>query len=328
MTRAPAAPVAPPEPAQALCPHDFVHGIVEGVFGLVFPDPQARLALRLKAISRAADGEMTWYLWTLAHAGAFALTFAAEVADESGGGALLTLRYFPDPSEGAFASFSAVERQVRQSPLFDATGTPAFATARDLEPELFTIATLMLTPQALGTFALRVHLPERWVAQMSAADGAVRLRDVPGARIAMPVIDALVSAVVYLGRTAPASVRIWRRPGRALRIEADGNVDLVPHPSTVEWDLEFSGLPVPGRPPVGKPVHPDPESAGPAWFTHTLPLAPADPPWPVNPLWWQAAGWTFDPVGIFCGQCAAESVAGRIRIRTHHCEASIHEHHT
>jgi hypothetical protein len=157
----------------------------------------------------------------------------------------------------------------------------------------------------------------------------VRLRDVPGARIAMPVIDALVSGVVYLGRTAPASVRIWRRPGQALRIAPDGNVDLVPHPSTVEWDLEFSGLPVPGRPPVGKRAYTR------TWKAPARPglptpcrVAPTIAPWPVNPLWWQAAGWTFDPVGIFCGQCAAESVAGRIRIHTHHCEVSIHEHHT
>lgn len=313
---------------QALGAHDFVHGIVEGVFGLVFPDPQARLALRLKAISRAGDGDMTWYLWTMAHAGAFALSLVADLADDPEGGALLTLRYFPDPSEPSFTSFSALEQQVRQSTLFDVTGTPAFARAGELAPELFTIGTLMLTPQGPSGFGLRAHLPERWIEQTAAAKQTVCLRDVASARISMPVVDALVSGIVYLGRTAPASVRVWRRPGRALHVAADGAVELRPHPSTVEWELEFSGLSVPGRRPTGERAALHTSGADPAWFEHTETSAPAVTPWPVSPLWWQAAGWTFDPVGIFCGHCAAESAGGRIRIHTHQGEGMTHEQHT
>jgi hypothetical protein len=313
---------------RALDAYDFVHGIVEGVFGLVFPDPQARLALRLKAISRAGDGEMTWYLWTMAHAGAFALSLAADRADDPDGGALLTLRYFPEPSEASFASFSTHEQQVRLSALFDATGTPAFAKAGELAPELFTIGTLMLRPQGLNEFALLVDLPERWIEQITVAGQAMRLRDVASARIAMPVVDALVSGLVYLGRSAPTSVRVWQRPGRALHIAPDGDVELLAHPSTVEWALEFSGLPIPGRQRDGACAARGPSSTDPAWFDHTQASAPAAPPWPVNPLWWQAAGWTFDPVGIFCGHCAAESAGGRIRIQTHHCEGLTHEPNT
>ncbi len=315
-------------PATALDGYDFVHGIVEGVFGLVFPDPQARLALRLKGISRAGDGAMTWYLWTLAHAGAFALSFAADMADEPGAGALLTLRYFPDPAEASFASFSASEQQARRSALFDATGTPAFATAGDLAPELFTIGALVLEPQGAHEFTLRAHLPQRWIEQATVDGRTVQLRDLACARIAMPVVDALVCGMAYLGRAAPASVQVWQRPGRALHIAPDGAVEVLAHPSTVEWEFEFSGLPVPGRAPDGMRAPRNASSTDSAWFTHTHPVAPTIAPWPVNPLWWQAAGWTFDPVGIFCGQCAAESVAGRIRIHTHHCEVSIHEHHT
>lgn len=313
---------------QALDAHDFVHGIVEGLFGLVFPDPQARLALRLKAISRAGDGAMTWYLWTLAHAGAFALSLAADLADDPEGGAMLTLRYFPEPSEPSFASFSALEQQVRQSLLFDSTGTPAFATAGELAPELFTIGTLRLTPQDPGEFTLRAQLPERWIEQTTVAGQAMRLREVASARIAMPVVDALVSGIVYLGRRPPASVKVWRRPGRALHIAPDGAVELRLHPSTVEWELEFSGLPLPGRRPQGERAALHTSSADPAWFVHIRASAPVDPPWPVNPLWWQAALWSFDPVGIFCGHCAAESAGGRIRIQTHHCEGLTHESNT
>ncbi len=313
---------------QALDRYDFVHGIVEGVFSLVFPDPQARLALRLKAISRAGDGEMTWYLWTLAHAGAFALSLMVDLADAPEGSAVLTLRYFPEPSEPSFASFSALEQQVRQSPLFDATGTPAFATVGELAPELFTIGTLMLTPQGPSEFTLRAQLPERWIEQSTVEGQTMRLREVASAHIAMPVVDALVSGIVYLGRTAPMAVRVWRRPGRVLHIAADGAVELRPHPATAEWELEFSGLPVPGHRPDGKRAALYTSDAEPPWFTRTQRSAPADPPWPVNPLWWQAAHWSFDPVGIFCGRCAVESAGGRIRIQTHHCEGLTHEPNT
>jgi hypothetical protein len=55
-------------------------------------------------------------------------------------------------------------------------------------------------------------------------------------------------------------------------------------------------------------------------------MPPAATPWPVNALWWRAAQWQFDPVGMFCGQCAAEEVAGHFHTHTHHCEDAHHDH--
>lgn len=316
-----------PGPASAgLDPHDFVHGIVEGVFGLVFPDPQARLALRLKAISRAADGTMTWYLWTTQRPGAYALSYAADPDDAAGGAVRLTLRYFPDPDEPVFARFAVVERDARCSPCFDRTGTPAFAAA--LDPDLFCIGSIVIAPQGDLHFMLWALAPERWIEERAHAAGPVRLREVPAAELALPVVDALVGGAAYLGRTPPASVRVWRHAGAILRLGADGAGTRVDDASLGDWELAFSGLPVPGRTPgtCGVPALPD--GAKPAWFDHAEPSAPANPPWPVSARWWQAAQWRFDPVGAFCGHCAAEEAGGQIRIHTHHCEGAHHDHVT
>lgn len=309
-----------------LDPHDFVHGIVEGVFGLVFPDPQARLALGLKAISRAADAAMTWYVWTTGRAGAYALTYDAEPGDEAGGAVRLTLRYFPDPGEPVFARFAAIERRARSSTHFDRTGTPAFASATEIDPALFGIASLVVAPQGEEHFALRMLAPERWIEERADAGGLTRVRDVPCAELALPLVDALVGGAVYLGRTPPASVRAWRHPGAILRCGADGAGALLDDCSIADWELEFSGLAVPGRTPAGASAPVIPARAEPAWFDHSAPAAPANAPWPVTALWWRAADWRFEPVGMFCGHCAAEEAGGHIHIHTHHCEDAHHDH--
>lgn len=309
-----------------LDPHDFVHGVVEGVFGLVFPDPQARLALRLKAISRAADGAMTWYLWTTVRTGAYALSYVAEPDDVAGGAARLALRYFPDPHEPVFSRFAAIEREVRCSPCFDRTGTPAFTSAAALDTDLFAIGTLVIAPQGDQRFALRMHAPERWIEEQSQGAGLARLRDVPCMELALPVVDALVGGAVYLGRTPAASVRAWRHPGATLRRGPDGAATLVGDHAIVDWELEFSGLAVPGRSPgpAGAPALPACDPA--PWFGHDGAAVPVDAPWPVGALWWHAARWRFEPVGMFCSHCAAEDDGGHIHIHTHCCESAHDDH--
>jgi hypothetical protein len=317
-----------PGPASAgLDPHDFVHGIVEGVFGLVFPDPQARLALRLKSISRAADGAMTWYLWTTVRSGAYALSYVADADDVPGGAARLALRYFPDPHEPLFSRFAAIEREARCSPCFDRTGTPAFASAAALDPDLFGIGTLVIAPQGDQRFALRMHALERWIEEQSQEAGRAPLRDVPCTDLALPVVDALVGGAVYLARTPPASVRAWRHPGAILRRGPDGTATLVGDRAIVDWELEFSGLAVPGRTPGRVDAWALPARDPAPWFGHDGATAPVNAPWPVSALWWHAAHWQFEPVGMFCSHCAAEDAEGHIHIRSHCCEDAHDDHH-
>jgi hypothetical protein len=307
-------------------PHDFAHGIIEGAFSLIFPNPQARRQLGLKAISRAGHGAMAWYIWTAERAGAYEIALVPELPDDVAEGALLALRYFPDPAEQAFRDCSAIEQAARRSALFDRTGTPAFGQAEALDPALFCIGGLVLTPQGDERFTLRLHAPDRWIEDVRDTDGGIGRRDVAAAELALPLVDALVGGIVYLGRAAPALVRIWRRVGTVLRVAPD---DLQPppaDPAITDWEIEWSGLAMPGRAPGFEPACASVRPAGPPWFAHAGATPPAATPWPVNVLWWQAAQWQFDPVGMFCGQCAAEEVAGHFHIHTHHCEDAHHDH--
>jgi hypothetical protein len=183
-----------------LDPHDFAHGIVEGAFSLIFPDPQARLRLGLRAISRAGHGGMAWYVWTAERTGAYEIALVPDFPADAAGGAVLALRYFPDPDEPAFQDFSTVEQAVRRSSLFDRTGTPAFDQADALDPALFCIGSLVLVPQGEERFTLRLHVPDRWIEETPDGEGATDRRDVAAAELALPIVDALVGGVVYLGR--------------------------------------------------------------------------------------------------------------------------------
>lgn len=312
----------------ALDPHDFAHGVIEGAFSLVFPDPQARLRLGLKSISRAGHGAMAWYVWTTDQAGAYEIALAPGLPDGMRAGALLTLRYFPAPGEAVFPRFAAVERLARLSAYFDHTGTPAFACAADLDPGLFCIGNLVLVPRRDERLTLRLYAPDRWIEDLPDAGGAFSRRDVAAAELALPIVDALVGSLVYLGRAAPASVRIWRRPGVVVHRAADVRERAEPDPAVAEWELEWSGLPLPGRAQGFAPAAADPRRTEEPWFAHAAETPPMAAPWPVNAMWWQAARWQFDPVGVFCGQCAAEEAAGHPPIHFHHCEDRRHDHRT
>jgi len=307
-------------------PHDFVHGIIEGAFSLIFPDPQARRQLGLKAISRAGHGAMAWYIWTAERAGAYEIALVSELPDGMAEGALLALRYFPDPGESAFRSFTAIEQAARRSALFDRTGTPAFDQAEALDPALFCIGGLVLAPQGDERFTLRLHAPDRWIEEVRDTGGGIGRRDVAAAELALPIVDALVGGIVYLGRAAPASVQVWRRPGLVSRLAADDSRCLPVDPAVIDWTIEWSGLARPGRAQGFDTALASAHTGDPPWFAHAGAMPPAATPWPVNALWWQAAQWHFDPVGMFCGQCAAEEVAGHFHIHTHHCEDAHHGH--
>lgn len=296
--------------AAALDPRDLAHVVVEGLFGLVFPDPHARLRLGLRAVSRAPHEAVSWYVWTTHRQGAFEAAVLPGSARGLSGSAVLALRYFPDPKESLFARFSPAERQARLSPAFDATGTPGIDGAAGLDPSLFHVATLTLVPLDPDHVALRLNTQDRWLEECRGDDGWHRHRDVPGLELALALLDPLVCGLSYLGRRPPACVRAWRRDGLAWRIGPGGRARARRDPQSSEWQLEHHGLLMPGR--AGSPFAPPapPAAAERPFFEHAGDEPPRHLPWPANPQWWQAAGWQFEPVGLFCGRCASEEDGG------------------
>lgn len=286
---------------------DLAHLVIEGLFSLVFPDPHARQRLGLKAISRGRQETMAWALWTTSRLGAFEMALLPGNPESHPDGALLALRYFPDPREAVFARFAPVEQQARLSPLFDATGTPASDSSGQLDPSLFHVGTLAIVPQGANHIGICLSAQDRWSEYMHGDDaGWHARRDVPGLRLALAVLDPLACGLSYLGRQPPTLVRAWRHPGLAWYIEPDGDARSRTAPDASAWEIELHGLLVPGRGGATGGAHVPGRALEQPLFEYAAEIPPHYAPWPISPQWWHAAGWQFDPVGEFCSQCAAQ----------------------
>lgn len=318
-------PTVSADPAP-LDPRDLAHLVVEGLFGLIFPDPHARLRLGLKAMSRGRQESMAWYLWTSTRLGVFELALLPASLEAYPDGALLALRYFPDPREAVFARFAPIEQQVRLSPIFDQTGTPGLDSAELLDPSLFHVGTLIIVPEGENHIALQLSVQDRWIEQLRGDDGWRTRRDVPGLRLALAVLDPLVCGLSYLGRRPPALVRAWRRPGLSWRITNQGQAHSLPDPDASAWEIALHGLVAPGRAGSAGPAPLPAQAVEKPFFEYAEEISPRFSPWPINPQWWQAAGWQFDPVGVFCGQCAAEDKHEHSHLNDNRSDDD--EHHT
>ena len=291
-----------------LTSYDLAHLVVDGLFGLVFPDPHARHRLDLRAISRVPGETMTWYIWTQHRPGVSALSLIPNDDQlRPGGSALLSLRYFPNPDESLFAGFSPLEQQVRLSDLFDQTGTPRTEVVGDIDPSLFHIGMLTITAQGDHHLVINLQAQDRWVESVEEKGEWHVRRNVPGLALTLSILDVLVCGLSYLGHRPPATVRVWRRPGVVWYIEPDGSAQSRNDPRIAAWEIEHQGMTLPGC--SGAPARPLPPEimAEPPFFEHAGEMPPRHPPWPINTLWWQAAGWQFEPVGAFCGHCAAQA---------------------
>ena len=84
------------------------------------------------------------------------------------------IRYFPHPDEDAFESFAPIEQATRGSTLFDATGTPTVEEFDTIEPSLFHVATLALSPSR-ALLNIDFAAQDCWL-ETDTADEAVAVR--------------------------------------------------------------------------------------------------------------------------------------------------------
>lgn len=263
---------------------DLAHAVVEGAFALTMPDPQARAALRVRAISRAKYEAVSWYLWTDTCPGAFELALLPTPDAE----ACLALRYFPDPPEPDFVRFASIEQATRRSAAFDATGTPAFAHAHEIEPSLFHVGTLAIAQRG-DRVALTLVAQDRWIEEVVVDEVSSLQRDVPGLALSLAALDPLACALAYLGRSGPARVDIERTPGTRWCLTADGLATPLADEASTAWRISIDDFALPGR----------------ASADAAATLAPDDvASFPPASRWHEAARWRFAPVGSFCAHCA------------------------
>lgn len=305
-----------PVPAHPGSAFDHAHAFLNGLFSLLMPDAQACERLGLRAVSNDRDGNPIWYVWLAQRSGAFGLTLLNDRPVAGHEGIALEVRYFPDPAEAIFPGFALCERQARQSALFDASGTPAAHAEAQLGPGLFHVGVMVIRPRARGRVVFSLNSQDRWVEEFRHGGVWQVRRDVPGLELAVALFDAIACALAYLGRQAPDLARTWSRPGYVWKIADSGRAIRRHDDRMRDWTVELHGLLAPGRQDARpSSARRDLRSRLPA-FEHSGEFAPHAAPWPVNPLWWLAAGWQFEAVGSFCTQCAAEDgMASRPRRR-------------
>ncbi|SFJ85973.1 hypothetical protein SAMN04488082_108108 [Desulfomicrobium apsheronum] len=122
---------------------------------MVMPNPSARQVLELEGISEKLCEPLGWYLWLANAQGVHSLELLEADAE---GRSCFLIRFFPSLAGHVLNCLSEEEKQLRQSELFDATGTPVQSDGRELDPELFAVGTFTLARHGNGEGSLEVVL--------------------------------------------------------------------------------------------------------------------------------------------------------------------------
>ena len=309
-----------PEAVFESSPFGLAYQAVEALLMALFPDGNARRHIGFRQISRLVEDRLAWYLWTDDRPGAYLVELSETPTDHAWRGPVradLLVRYFPDPDEDVFATCSPVERRLRRSPLFDATGTPTLRGRAEIDPALFLCGVLRLSslPTASG-LVLAVLSQTEWREVAERRDGPHILRSLPGWDLTFPLFEKLVLAQAYVHHLMPAAARAGRLDGMAWVRARDHSWSARPDPA-----LEGRSCA------VVLSAGPDALSAADALtalqgaadptlseevIAETLTAPSARLAW-IEPAWWQAHRWTFAPDAHVCHHCFAE-------------EGEVHEH--
>jgi hypothetical protein len=201
---------------------EHVHLRISSLFRHGLQADGVRAATDLHGVSEVwpAKGSCApaWYVWLTTCAGAYELRLhEAESVMIDGmtlDRGLLTLRYFPSPTEPVFSLLAPAQRDLVASPLFDATHTPRFGCADRVPADWFTIGTIEVLQSAAADASLLMlacgdpygtcitgSLP-------SAEQGPLPL---PFWQLGYPVFDTMIGLTSYLLRRGPARVVCGRR---------------------------------------------------------------------------------------------------------------------
>ncbi len=260
----------------------------------LFAEGGARRGAGFHQVSRRIPDGSGWFFWLRDRPGAFLLELVEASPLTTADAPLqiyaaFSVKYYPSPQEPAFTGFSSAERQLRQSTLFDHTGTPAFATRERISPDHFSAGYLgaVVDPQR----QLVLECASQDVLLHTAADGS-RVRQVPGWLLTRELFSALLLGFAYCSRNAPQAVRLCRATGLELR-ETGGEPRPLERAEIFRWTLQAALSLEMGQAQLSGMVLP--EGDGEVVFEGPAPPQVAEnAPW-IETDWWQAGSWTFPP---------------------------------
>jgi hypothetical protein len=153
-----------------------------------------------------------WYLWLRDLPGAWQLELAAAGALDAVGAVVgrFTVRHYPAPEAPELARFSQEERRLVATAL-DPTGTPRIELAATIPEALFTVGTVdwVLDPDS-DAAVFGVASLDRLRTRAGAGE---LVRDVPGWRLAVPVLSVVAGLHAQVERRAATRIGISRLPG-------------------------------------------------------------------------------------------------------------------
>jgi len=196
-------------------------------------------------VSQVWGNQPEWYIWIAGQPGPYGLVLE-QTAEQIAGArpvkqGLFAVKCFPCSGTPAFFSFSAAEREILKSPLFDQTNTPVFEARHEIPPTFFNIGSLMVSADAGGravafTFesldTIRLVSPAYngsapITCEPKIAEGDL-LRNVAGWTIGYPLFDSLVCLYAFYVRRPPVWFRMSRLPGFEHVQKTDGNIEAQP----------------------------------------------------------------------------------------------------
>jgi len=193
-------------------PLDLIRERIEACFIFCsYAAPEIRHELGVKHLSQVWTKLPAWYIWLDNIPGAFMLELqgGAQFSMNSSDcqGAVGVIRYFPSADQEA--AFSPEEIALRQSDLFDQTGTPHLEKLTEINGTgLFVV----------GTFELHALLESDDLFFLFEAS-RLHLKGNPGAYL----FDRLVGMQAYTAQIAPTGPFVWGEGGRAAALCSSGN---------------------------------------------------------------------------------------------------------
>jgi hypothetical protein len=179
-----------------------------------------RAELGLTGVSQVWSGKPAWYFWLRDAAGAFCLELV-ETGWTGGGQAhitqgLFTIRYYPNPDEPDFSSFSPQEQALALGPGFDHSHTPRFETLPEIPDGCFRVGVLQwsLPPEGdWALFSLSAMQTCRFWSGPQAGRPPMLLRCIPGLDLSRCLFKVLLGLFSFTSKQTPVRARLYKHPG-------------------------------------------------------------------------------------------------------------------
>jgi hypothetical protein len=180
----------------------------------------------IQGVSQVWCDRPAWYFWISKAPGVYQLRLEDAEAIAGGGvRGVFAVKCYPYRGTAAYEGFSAEERGVVESELFDHTGTPRAEVRGQIPDTLFNVAALeiALAPDGGILKAVLESLDRMIVRSGAEADPALGgngnsvpgelVRNVPAWDLAYPLFDRIICLLVHYRRQKPLRVLMTRASG-------------------------------------------------------------------------------------------------------------------